>query len=80
GSLSIDPTPLALDVHAITCSLGVPTRHFDVQFLALAPAGALAVISDESLDLQWFPWDRLPANSGPELPWLLEAARARLGG
>ena len=79
GSLSIDPTPLALDVHAITCSLGVPTRHFDVQFLALAPSGAQAVISDESLDLQWFPWDSLPANSAPELPWLLHAARARLG-
>lgn len=80
GSLSIDPTPLALDVHAITCSLGVPTRHFDVQFLALAPPGAQVVISDESLDLQWFPWDRLPANSAHELPWLLTAARARLGG
>lgn len=80
GSLSIDPTPLALDVHAITCSLGVPTRHFDVQFLALAPSGAQVVISDESLDLQWFPWNRLPANSAPELPWLLSAARARLGG
>ena len=37
GSLSFDPTPLALDVHPITCSLGVPTRHFDVQFLAVAP-------------------------------------------
>ena len=67
-------------MHAITCSLGVPTRHFDVQFLALAPSGAQAVISDESLDLQWFPWNQLPANSAPELPWLLSAARARLGG
>lgn len=79
GSLSIDPQPLALDVHAITCSLGVPTRHFDVQFLALAPAGAQAVISDESLDLQWFPWDALPPNSAPELPWLVHNARIRLG-
>jgi coenzyme F420-0:L-glutamate ligase len=79
GSLSIDPMPLALDVHAITCSLGVPTRHFDVQFLALAPSGAQAVISDESLDLRWFPWDRLPPDSAPELPWLLHSARTRLG-
>jgi hypothetical protein len=71
--------PVHLDVHPITCSLGVPTRHFDVQFLALAPAGAQAVISDESLDLQWFPWHRLPDNSAPELPWLLGQAWARLG-
>jgi coenzyme F420-0:L-glutamate ligase len=79
GSLSIDPAPIAVDVHPITCSLGVPTRHFDVQFLALAPTGAQAVISDESLDLRWFDWSDLPTNAAPELPWLLERARHRLG-
>jgi 8-oxo-dGTP pyrophosphatase MutT (NUDIX family) len=80
GALSFDPVPLTLHVHPITCSLGVPTRHFDVQFLAVAPAGAAAVISDESLDLQWFPWDRLPDGISPELPWLVETARQRLDG
>src|SRR5215470_17869283 len=29
--LMIDPRPLHLDVHPITCSLGLPTRHFDVR-------------------------------------------------
>ena len=28
--LVIDPSPVHLDVHPVTCSLGVPTRHFDV--------------------------------------------------
>ncbi|HEY3736242.1 MAG TPA: coenzyme F420-0:L-glutamate ligase [Jatrophihabitans sp.] len=79
GSLSLDPVPLGLDVHAITCSLGVPTRHFDVRFLAVAPEGAEPVRSEESLDLQWFSWNELPENAAPELPRLLEAARARLG-
>jgi 8-oxo-dGTP pyrophosphatase MutT (NUDIX family) len=79
GALSFDPVPLTLHVHPITCSLGVPTRHFDVQFLAVAPEGAQAVISDESLDLRWFPWDELPDGMSPELPRLVEAARARLG-
>jgi 8-oxo-dGTP pyrophosphatase MutT (NUDIX family) len=78
SSLSFDPTPLALDVHPITCSLGVPTRHFDVQFLAVAPAGADPVRSGESLDLQWFGWDELPGGVAPELPRLIELARARL--
>jgi coenzyme F420-0:L-glutamate ligase len=79
GSLSFDPTPLALDIHPITCSLGVPTRHFDVQFLAIAPAGAEPVRSAESVDLRWFAWDDLPAGTSPELPALIAAARARLG-
>lgn len=78
GSLSFDPTPIALDVHPITCSLGVPTRHFDVQFLAVAPPGAEPLRSPESLDLRWFPWDELPLGVSPELPGLVERARARL--
>ncbi len=79
GSLSFDPAPLGLHVHPITCSLGVPTRHFDVRFLAVAPDGAEPVRSAESLDLQWFAWDALPAGSSPELPRLVEQARLRLG-
>jgi hypothetical protein len=50
-------------VHPITCSLGVPTRHFDVRFLVHAPAGAVAVRSDESDDLRWWPVDALPPDS-----------------
>jgi 8-oxo-dGTP pyrophosphatase MutT (NUDIX family) len=58
--LTIDPAPIHVDVHPITCSLGVPTRHFDVRFVVRAPAGAAAVRSDESLDLRWWPVDALP--------------------
>jgi 8-oxo-dGTP pyrophosphatase MutT (NUDIX family) len=79
GALSLDPAPLGLDVHPITCSLGVPTRHFDVRFLAVAPAGAEPTRSDESLDLRWFPWDDLPVGVSPELPRLVRTARTRLG-
>lgn len=78
GSLSFDPVPLALDIHPITCSLGVATRHFDVQFVAVAPPGVEPVRSEESLDLQWFPWDDLPSGTSPELPDLVDAARIRL--
>jgi 8-oxo-dGTP pyrophosphatase MutT (NUDIX family) len=78
GSLSFDEQPLALDVHPITCSLGVPTRHFDVQFLAIAPPDAEPVQSSESLDLRWFGWDELPRGTAAELPRLIDLARARL--
>jgi 8-oxo-dGTP pyrophosphatase MutT (NUDIX family) len=60
--LTIVPTPVHVDVHPITCSLGVPTRHFDVRFVVRAPAGATPVRSDESLDLRWWPVDALPAD------------------
>lgn len=79
GSLSFDPLPLGLDVHPITCSLGVATRHFDVRFLALSAPGAEPVRSDESLDLRWFPWDDLPREASPELSRLVTAARDRVG-
>jgi coenzyme F420-0:L-glutamate ligase len=78
GALSFDPVPLGLDVHPITCSLGVPTRHFDVQFLAVAPAGAEPVMSEESDDLRWFSWDELPPRTAGELPQLIALARTRL--
>jgi 8-oxo-dGTP pyrophosphatase MutT (NUDIX family) len=59
-NLTIDPSPVHVDVHPITCSLGVPTRHFDVRFVVRAPADATPVRSDESLDLRWWPVDALP--------------------
>jgi 8-oxo-dGTP pyrophosphatase MutT (NUDIX family) len=62
ADLRLDPTPVALDTHAITCSLGAPTRHLDVQYVAVAPDGAEAVRSDESLDLRWWPVDALPTD------------------
>jgi coenzyme F420-0:L-glutamate ligase len=78
GALSFDPTPLDLSVHPITCSLGVPTRHFDVRYVAVASEGAEPHVSDESIDLQWFAWDRLPDGVAPDVPRLIELARARL--
>ena len=58
--LTIEPIPVHVDVHPITCSLGLPTRHFDVRFVVRAPAGAQPVRSYESMDLRWWPVDALP--------------------
>jgi hypothetical protein len=61
----------------VTCSLGVPTRHLDLQFIAVAPEHAQAVISDESLDLRWWPIGALPNDADPGLVALVQAARGR---
>ncbi|GBE65693.1 NUDIX hydrolase [Mycobacterium sp. MFM001] len=64
----------AIHVHPVTCSLGVPTRHLDLQFVAHAPPGAQIAISDESMDLQWWPADELPADADDALAYLVARA------
>ena len=60
AELRIDPAPVHLDIHPITCSLGRPTRHFDMRFRVIAPTGAVPAMSAESDDLRFFPIDALP--------------------
>jgi 8-oxo-dGTP pyrophosphatase MutT (NUDIX family) len=75
--LLMDPELAAIHVHPLTCSLGRPTRHLDLQFLAHAPAGAQIAISDESLDLRWWSAAALPPGIDPGVEQLVAAARRR---
>ena len=75
-TLRMEPRLAAVHVHPVTCSLGVPTRHLDLQFVAQAPAGAQIAISDESDDLQWWPADALPGGTDHALAYLVERALA----
>jgi 8-oxo-dGTP pyrophosphatase MutT (NUDIX family) len=72
--LRIAPELAAVHVHPVTCSLGVPTRHLDLQFVAHAPAGAQIAISDESDDLRWWPADALPPGTDGALAYLVARA------
>jgi len=74
AGLHLDPSPVHLDVHPLTCSLGVPTRHFDIRFRVLAPAGAVPAISAESDDLRFWPVDQLPASCDDGVRAALTAA------
>lgn len=80
--ITVDPAPLHLAVHPITCSLGVPTRHFDVRFVGIAPSAAQPSMSSESIDLAWWPVDALPAQSGTadDIGKQVDLAKARLRG
>lgn len=76
--LRIEPNLGAIHVHPVTCSLGVPTRHLDLQFIARAPANADIVISDESLDLRWWPIDELPDGVDAGLANLVAEAKRQM--
>jgi len=76
-SLKVDPELAALHVHPVTCSLGAPTRHLDMQFIAHAPRNAGIAVSDESLDLRWWPLDALPEDCDFGLTQLAAAAARR---
>lgn len=59
--LDFDPVPLDLDEHEVLfCSPGTKVHHLDVRFLATAPRGADHRVSEESLDVRWWPVDALP--------------------
>ncbi|MEU3029166.1 NUDIX hydrolase [Streptomyces incarnatus] len=67
--------PVRLDRHPIPA----PCHwHYDVQYAALAPSGAVAAISDESLDLRWFPYDEVASVADESVVRLLDVTRARL--
>ncbi len=74
--LVIDPDPIGIDIHAVTCSAG-PTRHFDVRFAVLAPPGAAEQVSAESTALGWFRPDALPHPLADAAEELVRPALAR---
>ncbi|WP_113705267.1 NUDIX hydrolase [Nonomuraea lactucae] len=75
--LELLPGPLALDRHQVWCH-PPHSWHLDVEYAAVAPAGAEAVISDESLDLRWFPVDEIPELSDEATRRLAARGRAML--
>jgi 8-oxo-dGTP pyrophosphatase MutT (NUDIX family) len=63
--LALDPDPIDVDIHPVRCrpadgEPAGPTHHFDVRFVAIAPAGVTEQVSDESSALGWFTPDQLP--------------------
>ncbi|GAA1600057.1 MULTISPECIES: NUDIX hydrolase [Streptomyces] len=67
--------PVRLDRHPIPAPCN---WHLDVQYAALAPDGVEAEISDESLDLRWFPYAEVGAVADASVVRLVEATLARL--
>ena len=75
--LVLDPVPLQLDDHEVSFCGGVAaTRHLDTRFLAVAPPGAAVAVSEESLDVAWWPVAALLTDEA-SLHELVELARTR---
>jgi 8-oxo-dGTP pyrophosphatase MutT (NUDIX family) len=59
--LRFDPVPVQLSDHAVPfCGPDGGVHHLDVRFLAIAPAEAQHSVSEESLDVRWWPVAALP--------------------
>lgn len=68
SSLSwLSPAPIDLHVHDLAGDFGTCRRHYDVVYAATASADQLPTISAESVDVAWFPLDRLPDGLMPDL-------------
>ncbi|NRQ37816.1 NUDIX domain-containing protein [Nonomuraea sp. NN258] len=78
SGLRLLPGPLAVDKHVVWCH-PPQSWHLDVEYAAVAPPGAEAVMSDESLDLRWFPVDEIPELSDEATRRLAARGRAALG-
>jgi 8-oxo-dGTP pyrophosphatase MutT (NUDIX family) len=65
--------PARLDRHLTPCAW-----HLDVQYAAIAPEGAQASISDESLDLRWYGYDEVVSVADESVARLLDRTRALL--
>ena len=76
--LALDPVPVQLSDHEVPfCGGDVGVHHLDVRFLAIAALDGVHAVSDESLDVRWWPADALP-DPDPDLVELVALARGRL--
>lgn len=72
----LDPVPVHLSEHAVPfCGPDGDVHHLDVRFVAVAPDDARHTVSDESLDVRWWPVDDLP---NPELAATVALSVARV--
>ena len=77
SELRFDSEPAQLDEHAVPfCDPRGMVHHLDVRYVAQAPEGARHAISDESIDVRWWPLHGLP-DLEPEMHELIAIARRR---
>jgi 8-oxo-dGTP pyrophosphatase MutT (NUDIX family) len=75
--LAVDPVPAQLSEHTVGfCDLRGAVQHLDVRYVARAPLAAQPEVSEESLDVRWWPVSDLPELED-EMHELIAVARSR---
>ena len=76
-ALTLEPEPLHLSSHVVDfCGGHDRVTHLDVRFLARAPRSWTPEVSEESLDVRWWPVDALPTQE-PDMVEMVAAAVTR---
>ncbi len=77
--LDVLPGVVHLDRHALPPAFGSCREHLDVRFAAITEMTGAHAVSDESLDVRWWPVGALPPQAASDLTPLIAAAVAVLG-
>jgi len=78
--LDLDARIVELHRHRLVApAFGRCAEHLDVRYAGVVPDGADFAVSDESLDVAWWPVAALPEESAGEIGPMVEAARRLLG-
>ena len=76
AGLELHPRLAHLDRHALLASgFGRCSEHLDLRYVGVTDDEDGYAVSDESLDVAWWPVDALPEASRHEIGPLVEAAR-----
>ena len=80
ATLELHPELAHLDRHALLASgFGRCSEHLDLRYVGVTDDEDGYAVSDESLDVAWWPVDALPDGSRDEIAPLATAARRLLG-
>ena len=80
AGLELHPRLVHLDRHRLLAAgFGRCREHLDLRFAGVVADDAGYAVSEESLDVRWWPVDALPPESAAEIGPLAQAARRLLG-
>lgn len=74
GALTLRAGLAQLDRHALGSGFTRCTEHLDLRWIAVAAAGSQPVVSEESLDVAWWPVDALPPDTEDSIRELVALA------